>query len=228
MPNYLLKGRFFWPFATFVMTGVFLIFLRLKVERRAPVPKGPLIIASNHCSLIDPPLINSVLGRRVLFLAKKELWEIGGYRTWMIDHYGAIPLDRRGMDREALRIATLMLQRGLAAGFFPEGTRSRTGVLQEGKRGAAFFPLHAGVPVLPVAIIGSEQVSPWYKLFTRKKVTVVIGNAFELPQRDRSKERGTEYIAEATDLIMRRIAELLPPERRGPYSAATDPKPTEV
>jgi 1-acyl-sn-glycerol-3-phosphate acyltransferase len=190
------------------------------VERRALVPKGPSIIASNHCSLIDPPLLNTVVGRRILFLAKKELWDMGGYKTWIIEHYGAIPLDRRGMDREALRIAGQMLENGTAVGFFPEGTRGRTGVIQEGKRGAAFFPLQAGVPVLPVAVIGAERIAKWYLLFRRYPVMVVIGEAFELPKRDRAKERGADYIAEATDLIMRRIADLLPPERRGQYGPA--------
>jgi 1-acyl-sn-glycerol-3-phosphate acyltransferase len=106
--------------------------------------------------------------------------------------------------------------------MFPEGTRSRTGGLTRGHRGTALIALRTGAPVLPVAITGTESIRwPWLfiKPLSVRHVKVTIGEPFRLPPVERAN---SEAAAQATDLIMRRIAALLPPQYRGVYADIED------
>ena len=194
---------------------------RTHVEGGEHVPRaGPLLIVSNHTHALDPPLINAgVPGRQVLFLAKRELVERGPrWQRWCILHYGLIPIDRARLDRRAMGRALEHLQNGGTVGLFPEGTRSRTGVLQQPVAGAAYLALAAeGTPVLPVAVhgIAGVKLDPLI-LFRRPRVTIRIGEPFVLPPAKSATDRGT--LREAGDTMMRRIAELLPHEARGPFT----------
>ncbi len=108
--------------------------------------------------------------------------------------------------------------------IFPEGTRSPTGALIEGKTGAAFLALAAGVPVVPCAITGAEKLGWAIRRLRRIKLTVTYGPAFRLSQPGERARRDEQGLQAATIEIMCRIAALLPPEQRGAYA---DPPPVE-
>ncbi|MDP7619184.1 MAG: lysophospholipid acyltransferase family protein [Dehalococcoidia bacterium] len=198
-----------------------------KVEGAENVPSsGALLVVSNHIHALDPPLINASIPRRqVLFLAKRELVERPSrWQRWCILHYGLIPLNRARLDRRAMAKAIELLESGGTVGLFPEGTRSRTGVLQQPLAGAAYLALASeGTQVLPVAVHGIAGLKLGLRaLVKRPRVTIRIGKPFALLQAESAKDR--ETLRQAGITMMQRIAELLPPEARGIY--ADDPPPS--
>jgi len=186
---------------------------------------GPLIIASNHASNLDVPVIGSWLiprmGRRIHWLGKKELfdWPIVG---WVAAHGGVHPVDRGGADVEAFRLAQRIIGDGHALFVFPEGTRSPDGALKEARDGIALLALRTGAPIVPIGIAGSNRVWPKGQRLPHPggHVTVRIGRPFrpadELPE---GTDRATAKRL-TTRLIMGRIAALLPPRQRGVYGSA--------
>jgi 1-acyl-sn-glycerol-3-phosphate acyltransferase len=194
--------------------------------------EGPLIIAANHASNLDAPVIGAWLiprlGRRIHWLGKKELfaWPLIG---WVAANGGVHPVDRGAADVDAFRLAQRILDEGHVLFVFPEGTRSRDGVLQVARDGLALLALRTNAPVVPLGIAGSHRVWPRGQRLPHPggRVTIRVGAPFrpadELPQdTPRSTAKGL-----VTNLIMRRIAALLPPGQRGPYGdpgrAAEDP-----
>jgi 1-acyl-sn-glycerol-3-phosphate acyltransferase len=187
--------------------------------------QGPLIIAANHASNLDVPIVGSwlipKLGRRIHWLGKKELfdWPIIG---WVAANGGVHPVDRGAADIEAFRLAQRILDQGHVLFVFPEGTRSPDGRLQEARDGIALLALRTGAPVVPVAISGSNGVWPKDQKLPHPggRVAVRVGRAFrpadELPV---GTDRATAKRL-TTGLIMRRIAALLPPAQRGVYGDA--------
>lgn len=184
--------------------------------------EGPLIIAANHASNLDVPVIGAWLiprlGRRIHWLGKKELfdWPVIG---WVAARGGVHPVDRGVADVEAFRLARRILDEGHVLFVFPEGTRSPDGALQEARDGIALLALRTGAPVVPIGISGSNGVWPKGQRLPHPggRVTVRVGRTFrpaeELPA-------GTDRQAAkrlTTNLIMRRIADLLPPRQRGAY-----------
>ena len=183
------------------------------------VPRqGPFILVANHVSLADPPIIGWAAGyltnRIIHFMAKQEVrgWPILG---WLAARSGVFFVRRGEGDRASQRDALAMLARGEPIALFPEGTRSRTGVLGDAKAGAALLAMRSGAPLLPVAISGSERIFPGKsRMPHRTDVSVQIGEPFSLPhQPDGRLDR--EVLARGSDEIMRRIAALLPPAQRG-------------
>lgn len=160
------------------------------------------------------------LGRRLQWLGKKEVfdWPIVG---WIARNGGVHAVDRSTADIDAFRLATRILEEGHALFVFPEGTRSHDGTLGEGRDGVAVLALRTGAPVVPVGVTGSYDRWPRGQKLPRPggRVTVRVGSPFRiadvLPEGlDRRAAK-----AAATDLIMRRIAELLPERQRGRYAA---------
>jgi 1-acyl-sn-glycerol-3-phosphate acyltransferase len=189
--------------------------------------QGPLIIAANHASNLDVPIIGAWLiprlGRRIHWLGKKELfdWPVIG---WVAANSGVHPVDRGAADIEAFRLAQRILDEGNVLFVFPEGTRSPDGSLQGARDGIALLALRTGAPVVPVAIAGSNGVWPKGQKLPHPggRVTVRVGQAFrpadELPAgADRTAAKRL-----TTGLIMGRIADLLPPRQRGVYGAARE------
>lgn len=187
--------------------------LRLRVIGRHHLPpQGPFIIAANHISEIDPPLLLSALPRRPRIMAKKELWDRWVTRTLM--EFGhAIPVQRGGADRAALRAAEASLAAGEPFGVFPEGTRVRGGRLARGMPGVGLIAQRAGVPVVPVAIEGTDKLLAGGRPRFRVPASITIGRPIHYEE-----IRSAGSAQAAADLIMSRIAEMLPPERRGEYS----------
>ncbi len=200
---------------------------RVRVEGAIDeIPRtGPVIVAANHSSNLDVPVLGSSLmpklGRRLQWLGKKELfdWPVVG---WIARNGGVHAIDRGAADVEAFRIATRILDEGRALFVFPEGTRSHDGTLGKGRDGVAVLALRTGAPIVPVGVSGSYERWPRGRRLPRPggRVTVRVGSPFRLadvlpPDLDRRAAKTA-----ATDLIMRRIAELLPERQRGVYGAA--------
>ncbi len=197
----------------------FIVYARkFEVVGRENAPaEGPLIVASNHLNNGDPPVIALAFSRFPTFMAKREMmgWPIlgPGFRA-----FGACPVSRGGADLSAIRAATDIVNEGKMLVMFPEGTRSRTGGLTKGHPGTALIALRTGAPIIPVAVTGTEQISwPWIFIKPRsiKHITVTLGEPFTLPPVDKIDGAAA---TEATEVIMRKIAELLPPEYRGVYA----------
>ena len=121
------------------------------------VPKdGPLVVASNHGSHLDPPLLGHALGRPVAFMAKAELFAIPLLGA-VIRACGAYPVRRGASDRDAIRTATAKLEEGWATGVFLDGTRQANGRVNNPLPGAALLAARSGAPLLPVAIVNSHR-----------------------------------------------------------------------
>ena len=150
------------------------LYLGLRASGLENVPRtGSAIIASNHKSMLDPPLIGSTLKRDIFFFAKSELfgkWWSGIF----IEHFNTIPVKRSSFDRHAYAAGLEALNNDNLLLVFPEGTRSKDGKLGEGKAGAARMASDADVPVIPVAIINSEGSKPFF--LGGKRVRVRFGN----------------------------------------------------
>lgn len=201
---------------------------RVRVEGAiGEIPRsGPVIVAANHSSNLDVPVLGSSLmpklGRRLQWLGKRELfdWPVIG---WIARNGGVHAVDRGAADVEAFRIAARILEEGHALFVFPEGTRSRDGTLGEGRDGVAVLALRTGAPIVPVGVSGSYERWPRGQKLPRPggRVTVRIGSPFRLADVLPAGLDRRAAKTQATDLIMRRIAELLPEGQRGVYGAAS-------
>jgi len=195
-----------------------MLLTRWRVRGRDNVPsQGSLLIVANHLNLADPPLLGVSLDRKVIFMAKKELFysRVIGY---FIRGFGSFPVQRGQLDRKALRQAEQLLAQGLALVMFPEGKRSKNAQLQPGFSGSALIAWHSGAPILPVGIAGTERIKGAGWLLRRPQITVNIGRPFYLPPV--SSKLTKLKMPEHTDFIMEHIAELLPPEYWGNKAGA--------
>ena len=205
----------------FYYTGRFLtqVVLHLltnwQVTGRKNVPvHEPLLIVANHLNLADPPLIAVSVNRKTVFMAKEELFR-KTLPHYFVRHFGAFPVYRGRLDRDAFRQAEHWLERDFALVMFPEGMRSRDARLQPAFPGSVLIAARLGVPILPVGIAGTEQIKGKFWWLRRPRVTVNIGRVFTLPPTGGKLTR--EERAQLADYIMQHIAELLPPEYRGDY-----------
>lgn len=212
------------PWFYYVARAIVRVLLKLltrcQVKGRENIPsQGPLLIIANHLSLADPPLLGVSLGRKVIFMAKKELFRFRliGY---FIGSLGAFSVHRGQLDRKAMRQAYQVLADGLTLVMFPEGTRSRSGRLRPAFPGPALIAMRSGAPILPVGIIGTEKIRGVTWLLRRPQIMVNIGSPFYLPPV--SSRLTKAELAELTNSIMGHIAELLPPEYRGDYAGQED------
>jgi 1-acyl-sn-glycerol-3-phosphate acyltransferase len=163
---------------------------RMRIEGTGHIPaSGPVILASNHRSNMDPVLLSAAVRRPVAYMAKAELfvWPLG----WILRLIGQFPVQRGGIDREALRRTSAVLARGGVLGLFPEGTRG-DGSFSSVHPGLAYIVLRERCPVLPVAIFGTERVRRRFGwLPFASPVRVVVGPPIDLPASaaDRSGRR---------------------------------------
>lgn len=206
----------FYYVGRFLMRLLLLLLTRWRVRGRDNIPgEGSLLIVANHINLADPPLLGVSLSRKVVFMAKEELFR-SRFSGYFVRSFGAFPVHRGQMDREALRQAKRVLADGLALVMFPEAARSKNAQLQPAFPGSALIALRGGAPILPVGITGTEKIEGVAWILRRPVITVNIGHPFCLPP---VNSRLTKVeMAELTNFIMGRIAELLPPEYRGNYA----------
>jgi 1-acyl-sn-glycerol-3-phosphate acyltransferase len=206
---------FYWLNVKTWVSALRLVTVSLTFKDKERIPRnGALIVVSNHLNNADPLVLTAILPRRIVWMTKKEWFDTPVVGS-LFHLFGLIPVRRYEADLKALRRAQQALEKGQVLGMFPEGTRSKTATLAEGEPGTAVIALRTGVPVLPVAIWGTENISLPRDFFRRHKFSVQVGEAFRLETTGRlTKER----VASATREIMERVADLLPEKYRGVYA----------
>jgi 1-acyl-sn-glycerol-3-phosphate acyltransferase len=196
---------------------IFRILTYVEVQGLDHVPeKGGCILATNHLSIVDPVLVLALIDRSdaTALVAKKH--QKNPFIRWLITAAGGIWLNRDETDTRALRAACAHLQGGGILGISPEGTRSHTHALIPPKTGVAFLADKAGVPLIPVAITGTEITFSELISLHRPHITVRFGEKFSLPTVMR-QDRDI-ILQRNTDEIMSRIAALLPTAYQGVYA----------
>ena len=206
---------FYW-FLRFIALGPLLrLIFRPTVEGIENVPvEGPAILASNHLSYADWLFMPLTLNRKVTFVAKAEYFTTPGIKGWLQKTFfsgaGQVPIDRSGRDAAAgaLLSAKRVLDEGGLFGIYPEGTRSHDGRLYRGKTGVAKLAIDTGIPVIPVAVVGTDVVAPPGKKFGRwTRPHVRFGRPLDF-SRYEGMDNDRFILRSATDEIMYEIMRL--------------------
>ncbi len=205
-----------------VVNPIFRLVYHGRVEGVQQVPaQDPVIIVSNHASNFDPPLLSNGMCRPVAFMAKIELFQVP-VLSQAIRLYGAYPVKRGGADRSAIRATETALSEGWAVGIFLNGTRSADGRIPDPHLGAALVSARTQIPLLPVALCGTENVSPkgqvWPRLFC--PITVRVGTLIPPPA---TTDR--DDLVATTQHCVRVIHELM--DQEIPESVDPDPSDQE-
>ncbi len=186
--------RVFCPVSKFLFRRIF----RIKVCGTENIPEYPCIVASNHRSFLDPPVLNCVFKEPLVFLAKEELFRppFGS----ILRHMRAVPLKRGAKDIEVLEMTIELLKKGCSVCIFPEGTRARPGEFLKPKPGVGFLAVKSGFPVLPVYIHGTDKVLPRGAKFPipKEDIRVYIGKPLNFSGR---KESIKEYKRVAEEIM---------------------------
>jgi 1-acyl-sn-glycerol-3-phosphate acyltransferase len=211
----------------YIFLGPLLAMLgRPKVEGLENIPRsGPAILASNHLAVMDSFYLPLVVRRRITFLAKAEYFTGTGLKGWLSRWFftsvGQVPIDRNDSDsaQAALRTAERLLGEGKLLGMYPEGTRSPDGRLYKGKTGMGRLALQTGVPVIPVAMIGTNVVNPPGTSMLRfGRVTVRFGKPMDFSRFEGMA--GNRFIERAvTDEVMYELMGLTGQEYVDIYAA---------
>lgn len=200
-----------------VMRFLYRRFFRLEIIGLENIPvQGGAILATNHISLLDAPLIFTVVERQDLTGLVADKHKSNLLIACLVEAVKGIWIDRERADLNALRTALNYLQAGGMLGIAPEGTRSKSGSMQPAKSGVAYLAIKAGVPIIPIAVSGTDRAVQGLLHFKRMPLRIAFGPPFTLPaldrrDRDASLERHTLY-------IMQQIAALLPEGYRGVYA----------
>ena len=197
----------------------FSTFGRWEVEGREAVPpRGRLLVVANHQSNADPAVLAAALPRQAWFLGKRGLF-YGPVISAIMRAWGVHPMERDGRDSEALRWTLRTLEQEQMVVLFPEGTRSPQG-MRKASRGVAFVALKAHASILPVGITGTENMRGILRiLFPFCHIKANIGEPFSLPSIEGKLDAAV--LDSLTEMIMLRVAVLLPPKYRGVYGQVT-------
>ena len=200
-----------------VLRFFFRILTKLEIINSENIPvTGSCIAVANHINILDGPLIFAIIDRQDATGLAAKKYQKRPLIRWLINSIGGIWINRREPDAQALRAARKYLRDGGILGIAPEGTRSSTAEMIEAKPGAAYLADLAQVPVLPMAITGTETALKSLLRLRRGEVTVSVGKMFTLPQIRRTHR--DQDLQANTDEIMCRIASLLPERYRGVYA----------
>ncbi len=170
--------------------------------------EGGVLIAANHGSFLDPPVVGTGVKRPCFFMGKKELFDVPVF-SWIIRHVGCFPVDREAPNKATLKFAVKILKEiGSPLVVFPEGGRTRDGELQEAGIGAALMASRAGAPIVPAYIKGTwESHGPGSKLPRRSNISVRYGEPIETATPD-GKKASKEQLQVLTDRVMASLAAL--------------------
>src|SRR5262245_24574524 len=195
---------------------IFGVYFRWRVYNPERVPSsGPLILASNHASFLDPPLVGTAVDREINYLARESLFRfpvIG----WLLREWNSVPVDREGGGAKGLKAILDRLLAGAAIILFPEGTRTRDGRLQPARSGIGLAVIKSNAPVVPVRIFGTYQAYGRHLKIPRPhRIAVKFGKPMDFAElraeaKRCSKERLKQIYQEIAGQIMAVIAELQP------------------
>ena len=182
---------------------------------------GPLLLVFNHLGHFDSVLIIAKLPYNLDCIALSDLFDVPVTGP-MLRLYGAIPVHRDVFDRTVIEQALNVLNEKGFLILAPEARQSLTGALEQARGGAAYLALKANVPILPIALTGTENVNVYglWKRLRRPVLTLTVGEAFHLPDLPLTGAQRKQSLAQASLMIMTRIAALLPPKYRGVYADA--------
>lgn len=199
------------------LSSIIGLLARRRITGLENIPRqGPCLLVFNQMSLIDTPLLSVLVPRRdVTGLVARDYRANPVYR-FLVECGGGMWLRRGGADRAALDAALEALERGWVVGISPEGRRSPTQALVQGKPGPAFLARRSGAPIVPVAFANTENLAATWRRFRRPTITIRVGEPFRLPALDGGSRK--QRLRDDTDHIMCRIAALLPSRYRGVYA----------
>jgi 1-acyl-sn-glycerol-3-phosphate acyltransferase len=196
----------------------FALLTKLQVHGRKNCPqKGPLIVVANHFDYADPVLMVRVAPWPLDFWGGFRMPNAPPYVTWIPRLWGFYHVHRGGYSREAIRAGEEVLKQGGILGIYPEAGNWAT-VLRRPRPGAAYLAARTGAPILPMGFDGLQDVFPALRRGRRARVTARIGKVFGPFSAPADGPERRQRIEEIGDEIMRHIAELIPPEKRGAYS----------
>lgn len=192
------------------------VLTNLHVEGLDNLPaEGAFLVAANHVSMVDAPLVMTALPRRTIVFAGERLRESPFFNWFLSDLANAIYIRRGAGDMEALQRGLAVLRAGGVLAVGPEGGISQTGALQHGHTGVAYLATQTDVPVVPVAAWGQERLTQQWRRLRRPPVHLRIGSPIRFP----AGEPDGLHLRSYTDQIMQAVADLLPPEYRGVYGS---------
>jgi 1-acyl-sn-glycerol-3-phosphate acyltransferase len=168
------------------------------------VEEGPCIIAANHCSYLDPPLVGVAFRRGIHYLARKSLLDVPVLGP-ILPELNVIPVDQKNADRSALMGAIRVVRNGGAVLIFPEGTRSLDGQLQEAQPGIGMIAAKSGAPIVPVAIRGSFEILPRGAMIPKSgQISLSIGAPLQMRSVSETRDYG-----KASAQVVKEISRLL-------------------
>lgn len=180
----------------FLLKVIYTLLFRIEARGVDNIPaEGPVILASNHLSNFDPPTVGIKIRRKVHFMAKEELFKVPVFGP-LIRSFGAFPVKRGGVSKDAIKSAISLLKEGNVMGIFPQGSRHNESGMA--KKGAAMIAVRSGAAVVPVAIVG--KYAPF------RKMIVCYGKPLDL--QSFIDESSPDMLDRVTDAIMARIREL--------------------
>lgn len=199
---------------------LFASYFRWHVANPERVPmRGPVILASNHASHLDPPLLGAGQPRALNYLARASLFNLP-VAGWAMRNVNAVPVDRDGAGAAGLKAVFNRLRQGGAVVLFPEGSRTKDGLLQKARSGIGLIAIKSTAPVVPVRVFGTYKAwNRHMKVPMPMPVSVKYGEPMDLSDlrmeaKSCSKDRLKEIYQETSDRIMRAIAEISPGEDR--------------
>jgi 1-acyl-sn-glycerol-3-phosphate acyltransferase len=178
------------------------------------IESGPVILAANHQSYLDPPLIGICCRREIFVLTRRTLFKMRVV-GWLISKLNTVPVDRERGDLSAFKSVVRLLNSGQGVLIFPEGTRSVDGRLQSARAGLGMLIAKTSAPVIPVRIFGTHEALPKTGGLKLHPITVVIGKPIRFGESELQSDT-RELYQRLSDRVMAEIAGLrLPPERAG-------------
>jgi len=214
-----LRFRLTRPYLKTVFRGAFHVLAKIKITGREHIPQGrPYVVAMNHVSIFDPPLVSAFWPEQLEIIGAEEVFDKPG-QGLLLKAYGVIPVHRGDYDRALLVKIIRIIKSGLPLLIAPEGARSHVTAMNRAKTGIAYIIEQTGVPVLPVGLVGTTR--DLMKRAARGKkppLEMHIGKPLTLPPITAKGTGRHEARQGNADLVMRHLAGLLPEEYRGVYA----------